>query len=66
MSELVFDPAFVYRDKDGDEWEHIDGRWITALTHAERVDNRNMGLGHDGLPADYGPYTRIEEETTND
>ena len=78
--EPAFDPSYIhpdyiYTDRDGDEWEHIDGRWISGDTHAERVATREASLGLETLPetfgpyqrdrlatpAEYGPYTRIED-----
>ena len=61
-----FDPAYTYLDKDGDECEYLDGRWVPGDTHTERVAKRNAGFGLDSLPAEYGPYTRIEEGNHHD
>lgn len=64
--ESAFNPAYIYRDKDGDEWEYIGGRWIAGDTHAKRVAERKSGPGIPSLPAGYGPYTRIEKEEADD
>lgn len=61
--EPVFDPAYTYRDRDGDECEYLDGQWVPGDTHAKRVARREIGFGLDSPPAEYGPYTRIEEKT---
>lgn len=61
-TETEFDPAYLYRDKDGDEWEYIEGRWITGYTHDERVTSREAGFGLKTLPDRWGPYTRIKKE----
>ena len=52
------DPDYIYTDRDGDEWECLAGRWLTGATHAERVAEREIGLGRDGLPGEYGPYQK--------
>ena len=51
----------LYRDRDGDEWEHIDGRWVVGVTHADRVAAGEIGAGTAILPDEYEPYTRIED-----
>lgn len=57
----VFDTAYTYSDKDGEEWEYLDGRWVTDDTHTGRVAKRKVSFGLDSLPAEYGPYTIKEE-----
>ena len=57
------DPAYIYTDRDGDEWEHIDGRWITGDTHAERVTEREVSLGGASLPDTFGPYRKARLAT---
>ena len=48
--EPEFDPAYTYRDKDGDKWGYVDGgwRWKTFI--------------YSTPPRRYAPYTRITEE----
>lgn len=55
------DPAYVYRDREGDEWECILGRWIHGDTHAKRVAERESRPGRASLPEWFGPYTRVGE-----
>ena len=64
--EPVIHPDYIYTDRDGDEWEHIDGRWISGDTHAERVATREASLGLETLPETFGPYQRdrLVPETT--
>lgn len=57
------DPAYIYTDRDGAEWEHIDGRWVPGYTHAKRVDSREAGFGHASLPEEYGPYRKARLAT---
>ena len=60
------DPAYIYTDRDGDEWECLGGRWITGDTHAERVAMREVSPGRDGLPEEYGPYRKDRLATPDD
>lgn len=55
-----FDPAYIYRDKDGDNWGYRAGRWYRL--------NRTGGTMPIGMkpPAEYGPYTRTEKDTSNE
>lgn len=57
--------AYIYTDRDGDEWECIDGWWFTGDTHAKRAAKREYRVGRTSLPEEYGPYTRIEKEESD-
>ena len=57
------DPAYIYTDRDGDECEYLDGRWVPGDTHTERVAKRNAGFGLDSLPEEYGPYRKARPST---
>ena len=55
--EPDFDPAYTYRDRHGDEWKFATkvGRWV-----CETRKGHTFNVEHDP-PAEYGPYTRIED-----
>lgn len=48
-SKPKYDKDKVWKDKDGDAWECIEGAWVTGDTHEERVET-----GHEML--EYGDY----------
>lgn len=52
------DPAYIYTDRDGREWEYLGGRWITGDTHAERVTAREDSPGRASLPDAFAPYRK--------
>lgn len=56
-----FNPAYTYRDCDGDIWERIDGGWVSGPNHEHRRRARGFEAGAYVPPAEYGPYTRIED-----
>lgn len=54
----VFSADYIYIDSDGDEWECLDGRWITGDNHYERVAEGEVTPGRDNPPEEYGPYRK--------
>lgn len=60
--EPEFDPAYTYRDKDGETWEHLDGKWVQGDSRMDRLVSRNVNHGLNNLLPKFGPYTRIEKE----
>lgn len=66
-NEPMLHPDYIYSDRDGDEWEYLDGQWITGNTHAKRVAAaREDSPGIDSLLAEFAPYTRIDKEEANE
>ena len=55
--EPEFDPAYLYRDKDGTVWGYLDGAW--------RGGSQLQGA-YTAPPTRFGPYTRIEKDTSNE
>lgn len=64
--ENDFDPAYTYRDKDEDQWEYIEDGWFTGDTHADRVAKQEIFAGLPIPPAEYGPYTQINKEASDE
>ena len=52
MHEL--DPAYTYRDKDGEHWAYINRHW-RCINYGQDATNYRIP------PAKYRPYTRIED-----
>ena len=51
--EQEFDPAYAYIDRAGDKWSYVAGGW--------RWGGYIVSRPRSTPPADYGPYTRIED-----
>lgn len=62
-SKPKYDKDKVWKDKDGDAWECIEGVWVTGDTHEERVESGHemleFGDYYTDLPNDYAPYTEF-------
>lgn len=62
-SKPKYDKDKVWKDKDGDVWEYIEGAWVTGDTHEERVEAGHemleFGDYYTDLPEAYAPYTEF-------